>query len=78
MLHARSQAVFHFNGGGKAHHLDMEARTRYKQRRDSPAEEAAVLATELRFNGKMTPFGKICPNHISNTARVKSASRSRH
>ena len=45
----------------------MEARAPYMQRRDSPAEAAAVYATKLRFNGKMTAFGDICPGHLEKT-----------
>ena len=32
-------------------------------------DDKEVYATKLRFNGKMTPFGEVCPNHLSNTVR---------
>lgn len=63
-------AVFHFNGGGKKHHLEMEARAWYKQKIDSAADTVQVYSTKLRFNGKMREFRDICPKHLERTAAL--------
>jgi hypothetical protein len=57
--------VFHFNGGGKAHHLSMEKQLSYMQQAYTEEEERLFYDTKLRFNGVMTPFRNICPNHLS-------------
>jgi hypothetical protein len=60
-------AVFHFNGGGKRHHLAMEARTWWKRCENAQALAALarVEATELLFNGRRQTFGAICPGHLA-------------
>ena len=75
-------AVFHFNGGGKAHHLPTEAQSWWF--RDSEAErralagpgvwsDDAVRATRLAFRGgeKELAFGDVCPGHIEARRRPK-------
>jgi len=57
-------AVFHFNGGGKKHHLAMEGRAWYKRRGYSPGDVERIYDTELRFNGEMRPFRDVCPGHL--------------
>ena len=57
-------SVFHFNGGGKAHHLAMEGRTWYKQRASTESEKAQVYNTQLRMGDSMRSFREICPNHL--------------
>jgi hypothetical protein len=63
-------AVFHFNGGGKKHHLEMEARAWYKRKPDMAADMEEVYSTKLRFNGAMREFRDICPKHLERTAAV--------
>ena len=60
-------SLFHFNGGGKAHHLNMESKVWYKAQPTSSAEAAKVYDTQLLFGDKMRSFREICPNHIEDT-----------
>jgi len=64
-------AVFHFNGGGKAHHLRMEGQLPYMSGSASKEENDRMYARKLRFNGKMTPFREICPNHLTRSRQRK-------
>jgi hypothetical protein len=61
-------AVFHFNGGGKAHHLNMEGQMWYKQSkyhygefRKQLAEAEIIVPTNA--NGKMK-FEELCANYM--------------
>ena len=66
-LTGSTPAVFHFNGGGKRHHLPMEARTWWKRCRTAQMPDALdkVAATKLLFNGVRRSFGDVCPGHLS-------------
>ena len=59
-------AIYHFNGGGKEHHLKMEARTWWKTKSYARAPEAldAVRSTRLRFHDQVRTFEDICPGHL--------------
>lgn len=63
-------AVFHFNGGGKRHHLSMEGMMWYKNKRYSTNEEKQKLASHLLSvpshpSGKLR-FDQICSSYIKN------------
>eukprot|EP01035_Chromulina_nebulosa_P033998 gene33998-45558_t len=69
-------AVFHFNGGGKVHHLQMEAQIWYKQQQQQRGEgdgEAARRRAQLAdrslrviSNAHRSPlhFKDICPSYL--------------
>ncbi len=63
-------AILHFNGGGKRHHLDMEARVWYKgQAFNGPAElselRAHLVAAPTTSNPKRhLRFDQICPGYV--------------
>ena len=62
--------VFHFNGGGKAHHLDMESKVWYKQpQHNTPAKKQALASHLLHVptaNKKQLRFDQICGDYLSN------------
>lgn len=70
-------ALYHFNGGGKAHHLEMEAAMWYKRRSSSPAELRQLYDTELVFHDRFRKFGEICPGHLEKAAGGGKAGRIR-
>ena len=55
------------SGGGKSHHLSMEAKLWYKQLQESDEEKSKIYATQLPFNGKLRSFREICPNHLESS-----------
>uniref|UniRef100_A0A7S3K3N4 PLOD1-3-like GT domain-containing protein n=1 Tax=Aureoumbra lagunensis TaxID=44058 RepID=A0A7S3K3N4_9STRA len=71
-------AVYHFNGGGKKHHLPMEAQMWWKHCSDAntPELQAAVESTKLQFHKNRLPFAQVCPNHLQLTRL--SPSKERH
>ena len=58
-------SVFHFNGGGKIHHLPMEKRMWWKQCREAFSELNRTVQTRLLFHDRLRSFDDVCPNHIS-------------
>ena len=63
-------AVYHFNGGGKRHHLKVEAMMWWKtcSEAQSPEARAAVEATTLRFHESTVAFADVCPRHLADYA----------
>ena len=59
-------AVFHFNGGGKKHHLAVEARAWWKAcaEANTPGALDALRRTTLRFGGRERAFADVCPGHV--------------
>lgn len=63
-------AVFHFNGGGKAHHLEMEGKVWYKRPDENTPEKRRALGahllsvpTAVGTGGKLR-FDKMCRTYI--------------
>ena len=59
-------AVYHFNGGGKKHHLRVEATMWWKKCAEAQSPEAhrAVRETTLRFHDRVVSFDDVCPRHL--------------
>ena len=61
-------AVFHFNGGGKQHHLDMESSMWYKRSEYNTKEATEKLSSQLlnvpTQPGGVMRFGEICKNYF--------------
>jgi hypothetical protein len=56
-------AVFHFNGGGKAHHLSMERRAWYKSDEFRAKDNVeTILDKKLWMNGDMLKLREVCPS----------------
>lgn len=68
-VHLSSPSIFHFNGGGKIHHLEMERAMWYKQ--DKSSGRKALSRDELRTTkilvgdgeGREAMFKEICPKY---------------
>jgi len=62
--------VFHFNGGGKRHHLEMERRVWYKRKEyntDEMKEQLRahqVFAPNERNPSRRLRFDQLCPNYV--------------
>ena len=76
-LTQQTPSLFHFNGGGKAHHLNMESKVWYKSKATSPAAAEQVYNTELLFGDRMRTFREICPNHLEESGSGGGGSRGR-
>ena len=69
-VHSTSPSIFHFNGGGKIHHLEMERTMWYKQ--GANQNRAFLKKDELRRlklrvgdgKGRLATFEEICPNYF--------------
>ena len=60
-------SVFHFNGGGKTQHLEMESKMWYKTKEENSPEKINKLAAS-KINvptqpGGVLPFKDLCPNY---------------
>eukprot|EP00616_Rhizochromulina_sp_CCMP1243_P009141 CAMPEP_0118986668 /NCGR_PEP_ID=MMETSP1173-20130426/42590_1 /TAXON_ID=1034831 /ORGANISM="Rhizochromulina marina cf, Strain CCMP1243" /LENGTH=438 /DNA_ID=CAMNT_0006937465 /DNA_START=101 /DNA_END=1414 /DNA_ORIENTATION=- len=62
-------SLFHFNGGGKKHHLDMEAKSKHKLTPLSPEDKRRIYNTELLFNNKLVNFESVCSRHLEKSDR---------
>ncbi len=63
-------AVFHFNGGGKRHHLEMESKMWYRQPKfntlkaiDDISKHAIKMPSEVDKDRTFT-FNQICGEHL--------------
>jgi hypothetical protein len=75
-------SIFHFNGGGKAHHLEMERKMWYKaQTAHSPHNLAELKATQIitptQFCGKMK-FQDICDDYLESEYNAPDRSKIRN
>ncbi|GMH87784.1 hypothetical protein TrVE_jg2834 [Triparma verrucosa] len=69
-VHSTSPSIFHFNGGGKIHHLEMERTMWYKQ--GANQNRAFLKKDELRRlklrvgdgQGRLATFEEICPSYF--------------
>ena len=68
-LTGSTPAVFHFNGGGKRHHLPMEARTWWKRCRTAQTADALACRFDALLNGVRRSFGDVCPGHLAKAQR---------
>jgi len=65
-----SPSVFHFNGGGKKHHLKMESKLWYKAAKYNTPEQRNKLATTVistpidEFRNRTMQFNKICTTYF--------------
>jgi len=59
-------SVYHYNGGGKRHHIAMESKMWWKQcaEANEPAAHDAVRKTTMRFGDRERSFDEICPGHL--------------
>jgi len=68
VTHSRP-SVYHFNGGGKRHHLNMEQEMWWKRCSEANSATAVdeVEQTRMRFGADMRTFDEICPGHLAAT-----------
>lgn len=60
-------AIFHFNGGGKDHHLAMERKVWYKTEEFRAEDDVdATLDKKLWMNGEMLKLREVCPPEFYN------------
>ena len=60
-----SPSIFHFNGGGKIHHLEMEKAMWYKRGQGTNKE----ILKDMRMivgdgEGRDATLGELCPNYF--------------
>eukprot|EP00603_Paraphysomonas_imperforata_P007361 CAMPEP_0114413500 /NCGR_PEP_ID=MMETSP0103-20121206/889_1 /TAXON_ID=37642 ORGANISM="Paraphysomonas imperforata, Strain PA2" /NCGR_SAMPLE_ID=MMETSP0103 /ASSEMBLY_ACC=CAM_ASM_000201 /LENGTH=370 /DNA_ID=CAMNT_0001581581 /DNA_START=195 /DNA_END=1308 /DNA_ORIENTATION=+ len=76
-------AVFHFNGGGKRHHLDLEGKLWYKKSQFNTNEEIehlrshrlrAPIATDM---SRTLAFEQICPAYFKQSSSTSAAFKDR-
>ena len=69
-------SLYHFNGGGKRHHLKMESRMWWKQCAEANTQDVLqnLHTAKLRFGDKLLDFETVCPNHAEKT-RAPNAER---
>jgi hypothetical protein len=59
--------LFHFNGGGKDHHLAMERKVWYKTDEFRAQDDVgAILDKKLWMNGEMLKLREVCPPEFYN------------
>lgn len=59
-------AIYHFNGGGKHHHLELEAQMWWRtcDEANQPHVIDHLKAYTLAFNKRMLSFDHVCPTHF--------------
>ena len=68
-------SVFHFNGGGKRYHVEMESRLFYKRQAFWARDDRhAVYQTKVKMGGEWMSFGDVCPQHLERTRNGQSYS----
>jgi len=62
-------SVFHFNGGGKKHHLELESRLPHAQARKNPPTNVGeidqqIYSIQIKVANGHKSFEEICPGHL--------------
>lgn len=69
-------AVYHFNGGGKDHHLRLEGHMWWRKcpAADEPSLVDFVKSTSLAFDHRRRTFDDVCPDYFETTRRRRRPS----